>query len=228
MRTLFIIVISLIIVFPSMILGQDKEKYTLSSERLDNEGKELDTQIFNLNNKIQDMIKQYDLISTKGIRILPYQTTYNLGSNFIEIERHVFTMSVINPGIITGIKTKKIKIFSTGQTISRIESKIYEKNFNTEVTNLVLIVDPSPGNPGTDDILFTHIIKGKTVLNKKKFGNIKNSTAYPVRNEVKRQFLIPHLTEFYNSLLFIAESYYKSVKDSDSNMSEFLRKSTVY
>ena len=68
----------------------------------------------------------------------------------------------------------------------------------------------------------------KTVVDGKKLGDIKNSIVYPVRNNIKRDFLIPSLAYFYNVLLNIAETYSKGVKDSDSMMYEFLRKSTEY
>ena len=66
------------------------------------------------------------------------------------------------------------------------------------------------------------------LLNNKKLGTVKNTTAYPLRNEIKREFLIPHLSTFYSAILFISEAYYKSLKDSDSSLSEFLKKSTKY
>ncbi len=56
---------------------------------------------------------------------------------------------------------------------------------------------------------------------------MKNSTAFPVRNSLKRVFLVPHLEYFYQVLLSIAETYAKGIKDSDSQMFEFLKESTL-
>jgi hypothetical protein len=208
--------------------AKSEKKYTLTSKKLDNQGKELDSQIIDLNNKIADVIKKFKLLNTPGIRILPYQTTYVLGKDYIEMEKHLFLKDQLYNRKIAGIKKKKIKITTNGQTVTRIESTIFEKDFDSGRVNEVIIIDPSPQSGGTDDITFTHNYGGTLVVKNKKMADIKNSTANPVRNEIKREFLIPHLSIFYNSLLFIAGSYYKSLKDSDSGMSEFLKKSTKY
>ncbi len=217
-----------IIFVPVLIFAQVGDKYKLTSEKLDKQGNSLDEEILNLNKKIAAVIKKYNLLKTKDIRILPYQTTYNLGDNYIEIEKHLFTKDKLYGRKITGIKKKRIKIYTNGETISKIESLIFEKNFDSGEINEVFITDPSPGTVSTDDIIFTHKYLGKTIVNGKRLGDVKNTTANPVRNEIKQTFLVPHLNIFYNSLLFIASSYYKSLKDSDLYMSEFLKKSTRY
>jgi hypothetical protein len=214
--------------------GEEKKQYSLSSEKLDSYGKELDAQILEFNKKIEGAIKKYDLYNTKDIRILPYQTDYNITKDYIEIEKHIFIKDNIYKnniaGIkdIVGIKTKNIKIYTNGQTVSKIETKIFEKYFNSGDQSLVYIVDPSPTTEGTDDITFTHVLKGKKILDNKKLGEIKNTTSSPVRNDIKRDFLVPHLSVFYNSILFIAEAYYSSLKDADQNMSDFLKESADY
>jgi hypothetical protein len=232
MRVFIIVLIAAFVLAPASDAQNKKEaksgKYTLKSEKLDKQGKELDAQIVDLNNKIASVIKKFDLLNTPGIRILPYQTSYVLGKNFIEMEKHLFIKDTLYNRKIAGIKKKRIKITTNGQTVSRIESTIFEKDFDSGRVNEVIIIDPSPLSSGTNDITFTHNYVGKQVVKNKKMGDIKNTTANPVRNEIKREFLIPHLTIFYNSLLFIAGSYYKSLKDTDSSMSEFLRKSTKY
>ncbi len=139
------------------------------------------------------------------------------------MKENVYKNNVAGIKDVVGIRTKKIKIFTNGQTVTRLESVIYEKYFNTRETSYVEISDPSPTSEGTDDITFTHIYKGKKILDNKKLGDIKNTTASPIRNDIKRDFLLPHLNQFYASILFIAEAYYSSLKDADQNMHEFLR-----
>jgi len=208
--------------------NQDKQ-YKLSSENLDSQEKELDREIVELNKKIENAIKKYDLLNTKDIRMLPYQTEYHLDKDSIAIETHVFIRSNLYKGNIpsspdiVGMRVKGIKIYTNGQTISKIESRIYEKYFNNDEMNEVIIVDPSPTTEGTDDILFTHRFKGKVLMENKKLGDVKNTTAFPVRSELKREFLVPNLDVFYNSIMFIAEAYYKSLKDGEENMSDFLK-----
>ena len=234
MKKLIVLPVLLLLIFPVFTGAQEKkaeekkQTYKLSSEMLDNQGKELDKQISSLNKKLTDIVTKYDLLNTPGIRIVPYQTTYKLGKDYIEIEKHLVLKDLIYNRTITGIKTKKIRVYTSGKNVTKVVSEIYEKSNETGQVNIVRIEDPSPLSEGTDDILFTHVYKGKTLLRDRKLGEIKNTTAYPVRNDLKRDFLIPHLTYFSDKLQFIAEAYYKSVKDTDSNLAEFLKKSTQY
>ena len=77
-------------------------------------------------------------------------------------------------------------------------------------------------------MVFNHTWRGKKIVDNKTMSKIKNTTASPLRNQIKSDFLIPHLSQFYRSLIFIAEAYYKSLKDSDSAMRNFLEKSIIY
>jgi hypothetical protein len=126
------------------------------------------------------------------------------------------------------LRKKSVKIFMSGQSVARIESVIYEKDYESGVTTEVRILDPSPGAPGTDDIVFTHLLNGKKLLDAKKLVEIKNTTAFPVRNDLKRDFYVPHLSYFYSVILSVSETYSKSIKDADTLMSEFLKKSRDY
>jgi len=103
-----------------------------------------------------------------------------------------------------------------------------ERDYNGGLSTQVIIVDPTPTAAGTDDIIFTHILNGKKLLDGRKLGEVKNSTAFPVRNNLKREFLVPHLEYFSQVLLSIAETYARGIKDSDSQMYEFLKQSTSY
>ncbi len=205
--------------------GADTEK--MSSENLEAESRALDSQVVEINKKIENVISRYRLMENKNIRILPYQVTYTLGSNYIEIERHNFERDILTNKIII-LKKKSIKLFTSGQSLTKIETTITEQNYKAATVMHVTIVDPSPSTVETGDIIFTQIVNNKTVVDGKKLGDIKNSIVYPVRNNIKRDFLIPSLAYFYNVLLNIAETYSKGVKDSDSMMYEFLRKSTEY
>lgn len=199
----------------------------LSSAKLDVEGKALDEQIIDLNRRIEGVISKYKLMDTKDIRILPFQITYTLGNGFIEMERHSFEKNELLDKIIR-LKKKSIKIYTSGSGVTKIESRIFERDYNSNLTTEVFIIDSSPSAAGTDDIVFTHALNGKKLLDVRRLGEVKNTTAFPVRNDIKREFLVPHLSYFYNVILNIAETYAKSVKDSDSMMAEFLRSSTVY
>ena len=208
--------------------GDKGQAYKLTSETLNQQGKDLDSQITKLSQKMADIIKKYELLKADSVRIIPYQTTYVLGSNFIEMEKHSFKKEDIYARDVVGIQIRKVKIYTDGQSISKIESEIYDRDYYSGTSYVVKITDPSPMTEGTDDIVFTHMINGKTLLDGKKLGDIKNTTAFPIRNELKRDFLVPHYSYFMNSMLFIAEAYFKGLKDAESSMSEFLKKANQY
>ncbi len=200
---------------------------TLTSEKLDNEGRALDEQIVSISKKIADVISRYKLMTIKDIRLLPYQVSYTLGDGYIEIQRHSFERDELTKQV-TRLKKKIIKIYSTGSGVTKIESEIIDRDYNGATSTQVTIMDLTPSAAGTDDIVFTHAINGKKLLDGRRLGEVKNSTAFPVRNSLKREFLVPHLEYFCQVLLSIAETYAKGIKDSDSQMYEFLKESTSY
>ena len=204
------------------------EKTGLMSDELVTEGSQLDKEIEQLYKKITDVIVNYKLPEVKDIRILPYRTTYNIGDNFIEIEKYELLRDTYVDDKILGINKKTIKVFLSGNSISKVESQITEQYLDTGSTDMVIIDDPSPSSPGTDDIMFTQIRRNVKIMNNKKLSEIKNNRVSPLRNNIKKEFIIPHLTFLYDTLLDIAETYYKGVKDSDSLLSDFLKKSTKY
>lgn len=230
--------ISLIVIVASPVFTQQrstaKKKYILKSDILKQQGKELDREISLLNSKILNVITKYDLINTKDIRIIPYRTNYEMGKDFIKIEKHRFIKTnilknnIAGIGDVIGIRTKSIKFFVPGGKVTRVESRIYERFYNSGETTEVLITDPSPGTEDVSDMVFTHLYKGRVFLDKKKLGDVKNTTASPLRNNLKREFVIPHLNSFYNTVMFVAQAHYKSLKDADQNMSDFLKKSAKF
>jgi hypothetical protein len=213
-------------------VAQDKkesdQEYKLTSQTLDQQGGELDKQVTAYAGRMADIIKKYNLLKTTGIRIIPYQTTYVQGADFIEMEKYSFIKDDIYNRDVVGVQSRRIKLYTSGDSISKIESEIYDHFYWAGTSNIVRITDPSPLTAGTDDITFTHIVNGKTFLDNKKLADIKNTTAYPIRNELKREFLVPHMSYFMNSLLFIAEAYYKGMKDSEEGMTEYLKKAKKF
>ena len=233
-RMLLTLSVITFILFPNTdSISQEKKEVKsqqtkLSSDKLIAEGKDLDNQIININNKIQNVISTYKLLTTKSIRLVPYRVTYRLGENYIEIEKYELKRDILSDDRIIGIKNRRIRVYTTGENISKIESEVSEKDVGIESETIVKVVDPSPTTAGTDDIIFTHSYRNKKLINNKKLGEIKNNRIFPIRNDIKKDFLIPHFSFLYNTVLDIAETYYKGIKDSDSLMTEFLIKSTKY
>jgi hypothetical protein len=204
--------------------GQDKS--SLSSENLDLENKNLDQIIKDLNDKIQGVFQKYKLAENKDIKIIPYQVDFIEGDGFILVERHMFLRDNMDVKV-TGEKRKSMKFYVSGGNLSKVESTVYERDYNSASLLIVEVTDPTPLTEGTDDVTIKQTYRGK-VLFSKTLGELKNTTAFPVRIDFKRGFYIPHLTYFYETILSIAETYSKNAKDTDSSVSEFLKSSTDY
>ena len=130
------------------------------------------------------------------------------------------------------IEVKNLEFNYFAQKKSGIKGfKLGNVSFDIKSKKIFTIIGPN--GSGKSTLLKTLIginvpYKGKILINDKKLGEIRNNRAFPIRNDIKREFLIPHSTFIYNTFLKIAELYYKGIKDSDSAMSDFLKKSTSY
>jgi hypothetical protein len=215
-------------IFTGGVFSQEPKKDSLESEMIVNEGKQLDQEVLTFCKRIEDTVAKYKLMSIKDIRLLPFQVSYSQGNDYIYLEKHFFVKDDIVPNKIKIKKLKSIKIYTNGTTVSKLESIIREENYYKNTVSEVKIIDPTPTTLGTDDIVFTYIRENKVILTDKRLSEVKNSTAFPIQNQLKREFYIPHLMYFYDVLLSIAETYYKGMKDVDSTMTEFLKDSTKY
>jgi hypothetical protein len=229
----------IITLFVNIIAAQEKksgdsaktdrpDKTLLVSEELNAEGQKLDEEIDSTYKKVNNVIVNYKLSQLKDIKMLPYRTVYNVKENYIEVEKYDLVKDAFYDEKYTGINKKIIKIFLSGNTISRVESELLEQKVGGAYVDRVIIIDPSPMTPGTDDILFTQIQKNVKIIENKKLGEIKNNRASPIRNDIKKEFIIPHIIFLYDVLFDIAETYYKGIKDADRMLSDFLKKSTKY
>jgi hypothetical protein len=223
-----IVVIVAVLIAANPGFSQEAKNTTLTSQNLTEESKQLDQQILSICKRIEDTIATYKLMTIKDIRLLPFQVSYTQGNDFIYLEKHFFINDDIIPNKIKLQKLKSIKIYTNGTTINKIESLIREENYYENSVTEVKIVDPSPNTVGTDDIVFTFVKNNKPIVNDKKLSEVKNTLAFPIQNQLKNEFYIPHLMYFYDVLLNISETYYKGIKDIDSTMTEFLKSSTKY
>lgn len=204
------------------------DKTELVSEELQIEGQKLDEEIEKICKKIKDVIVNYKLTQIKDIKVLPYRTNFNIKENYIELEKYLLERDYFFDDKITGIHKTIVKIYFSGDSISKIESEIIDQQVGIGYTDRVIIIDPSPLTPGTDDIIFTQVKRNVKMIDNKKLGEIKNNRVAPIKNSIKKEFIIPHINFLYDSLLSIAETYYKGIKDADAMLYEFLKKSTKY
>ncbi len=205
----------------------------LISERLDNQGKTYDKQILELSTAIQKKVAETGILTNEHIRALPYQTQFKVGPDrdkpqYFDIIRHSYIRGAQFGRDYVGIEEKTLRVYTDGNSISKVETIVSTKNYNSQEVEIVTVLDPSPLTESTDDMIFTHIANRRTLVDQKKMSDIKNTLAQPHRNEIKIQFIIPNLSTLLNSIIFISEVTQKSFGDSDQEMLEFLKRSTLY
>ncbi len=223
----------------------------LKSAELDKDGQALDKQMQKVYTDMQKVITSYGFLKDelrRGITTLPYQIAFRYakdkdkegkevsGTDHIAIERHKFIKSDLQNSKIVGVKNRVMKLYYSGENINKIVTEITQRNYEDDSTTIVTIVDPTPMDEKTDDITMTHIFQfdGTTkkdgskrqivYLDNKKLGEVQNSTAFPIKNELKRDFLVPNANYFHNVLVDIAETYFKGKKDAETIMADFLKK----
>jgi hypothetical protein len=221
-----LLIVFIIIFLPLQLFAEDeKNSYSLKSERIEKKSGILDKQILEINKKMASLVNRYNLMSIEDITLVPYQYSYRKEKGYFELERHSFDLDPLLESKIAGIRISRIRVYSSGKGISKIEIMVYSNDYRSGFWDRVTIVDPSPMEVGTGDITFTHISNGKKKLENKKLRDVKNTSAFPVRNKVKENFILPAMQEFYDAIHFTAEAYVKSFKDNDSHMAQFLKES---
>lgn len=201
----------------------EKRNYSLKGENIIKEGQLLDSHYEATTRRMGELIKRYKLLTTKDIVTVPYQVEYSLGKDFIKMEKHSFERSAYDRKRILSVYKKSITIFTDGLQVRKIETSVYRKDYRTGNDNLVTLTDPTPTAGGTDDITITQVKNGKTIMKARKLKDFRNTTAYPVRNDLKRNFLIDHIGTFNEYLLLIGESYDKKNREHDSEVNGFLK-----
>jgi hypothetical protein len=227
------IIVFILMIFMAGQFFTTAQDNRLISERLDNQGKTYDKQILELNTAIQKKVAETGILTNKNIRALPYQTQFRVGPDrekpqYFDIIRHSYIRSAQFGRDYVGIEEKILRVYTDGNSISKLETIVSTKNYNSQEVELVTVIDPSPLTESTDDMIFTHTANRRTLVDQKKMSDIKNTLAQPHRNEIKIQFIIPNLSTLLNSIIFISEATQKSFGDSDQEMLEFLKRSTLY
>jgi len=213
--------------------GTDEKKNTLTSKAIEEKGQAFDKQIADLNKSIQQVVADANMMAGSGIKTLPYQTDINWGPEkdnpkYVQIVKHIYIKDGLFTGNLIGFEEKVLRIYSDGKTVNQVETIIKTKNFKSQDEEIVTVLDPSPSTESTDDVILNHTLNGKKLIDKKKLGEVLNNIDSPIRNGIKSEFIILNLTTLEKTLLFITESNKKGSKDADMNVSEFLKKSTLY
>jgi hypothetical protein len=231
---------------------ESKDNKTTSKE-MEDESLNLDKQIYALYKDIQKALTENKLLSEdvrKNIKSVPFQSNLKFGKDedgkeYIEFEKYRFIRSELQINRVIGVKMKSMRIYysGSGESITKLETRVYDRSYEDESSSLALMVDPAPASEKAGEITFSHTytvesenmgakIKKKKkeikYVDNKKMKDMVNTPASPIQNELKRNFIIPNLTYFYNVLLNVAETFYRGQKDSDSIMADYLTNSADY
>jgi len=239
MRRFSALLITFFLVIPVFISAQQRQD-KLNSQLIDEKGKALDKEIIDLYKLVEGVIANSDIMSPDGVKFLPYQTDIIYGPDYdpkkkdnkkpeyFELIKHIYIRAGIFSGRLVGYEEKTLRIYSNGKTINKMEAIIKVRNFQEQSEEILTVVDSSPTSGSKDNIILTHVRNGRTVVDKKKLGDILNNIDLPIANEIKSDFMIPTLVTLYKNILFITEVNLKNSKDVDANVADFLKKSTFY
>ena len=232
MKRLSAILITFFLIIPVFISAQQKED-KFRSQIIDNKSKDLDRQILDLYKNIERVIANSDIMSPEGVKYLPYQTDIFYGPNkdkpeYLELVKHMYIKESFQNRNLIGYEEKVLRIYTNGKTVSKLETIIKIRNFRLQSEEILTVVDPSPGSESKDNIVLDHVRNGKKIVDQKKLGEIINNIDIPIKNEIKAEFMIPHLVSLYRNLVFITEANLMDATGADMNMSDFLIRSTNY
>lgn len=230
MKKIFLTGIIIMLAAPAMLFAADAKA---ALQRIEDQGKSYDRQILEIYNSIQKVIADNNIMANDMIKTLPYQTDMNFGPDkknpqYFELIKHVYVRDGLFSSTPIGLEEKILRIYTDGKNVSKLETIIQTKNFKTLEVENVTVTDPSPSTESTEDVVFTHTYNGKKIIEQKKLSEVKNTVQLPLRNSIRVQFMIPNLTILHNNLLFITETNKKDSKDTDVNMSEFLKRAIQY
>jgi len=207
---------------------ENNKKDLLHCPNITSEDIRLDKQYRQITQKMEQIINRYKIHEKKDIQIVPYQVEYTQGKDFIKIEKHAFKKSPYDMTRILSVHKKSLTIYIKEKKVSKLIVEIYKKNYESSRTTKLTLIDKSPTSGLTGDISITQEVNGIRTFNNKKLKDFRNTTANPLRNELKRYFLISHVEQFKSYIVYIGERYDNSKKNNEKNATNFLRRESLY
>lgn len=232
----------------------DKQK----AEEIQKTEKYLDGRI----KEINDLLKYYIKLKDANVKLSPGKTVYTdskktekyKDESFIELESYSFIPASYVSNKSVGTSSKALRLYYSGENLSKVETTIIEDNFNTKLTTISVIVDPSPATEDSSDIVVRSLtlrnntpsiekmdeyLKKLRDTSKKpefklgdfyegKMSEIQNTISNPLRVRFKRTFYVKNLRYFEKMYRFTEDYYRRYGKDSDAATIETLKKSLKY
>jgi len=227
--TKIIITFLFFIIISTISYGDDNhQKNLLKCNNISKEDLRLDKQYKEVTSKMEKIINRYKIHENKNIQTFPYQVEYSRGNDFIKLEKYTMKKSPYDMTRILSVHKKSITIFIKNNKITKLIANIYKKDYESSNTINLTLIDNSPTSGFTKGILITQNINGNYTLKDKKLKDFRNTSASPIRNELKRNFLINHIEQFNNYIVFIGERFDSTKKDNEQNVTNFLRTEARY
>lgn len=185
----------------SSVNAQTEGEQKQLSEELKEMEEKLQKQVLELNEKLG----QYSVLKEWELRYSPVQTRLRKSDEYLELESYSFIPRYMGSPVFVGKKTKIMRLYFSGDSVSKVENIIEELNFETKVRTYTLVVDPSPGSADTNDITVEHVelndFDRENPLEDKKaykttLGDMKNTISLPFRIQFLRDFYVTQLKTF--------------------------------
>ena len=181
-------------------------KYELSEDIKKNE-KAFDLKILEMNRKLA----RYQLLMDVDVKFTPERTEFsqNREQNYVQLESYSFIPRSTLVTDYVGLRYRTLRLYFSGNQLSRIESKMFERNFDTSSKLEITVVDPSPNTEETGDIMITRNFNDGDIK-KINLSAIENINRRPLRRNFKR--------DYYRKNLFYFEGLYKIVEEWQSRI----------
>ncbi len=204
-------------------LSKGKNTEIQKSVELDKTEKALDEHI----KKLGEMLQRYDKLQNIDVKYTPGQTIFTKGDGYIELISYNFIPTSFSYGKPVGTKEKRLRLFFSGETLTKMETEVMEQDFLRQTKFYSKVVDPSPTDAEVNDITITtsfNDAKAYEVTLK----NMENSLTNPLRINYKREYYIDHLTYFEKMYRFTEEFQKHYGTNNDMITIERLKKSLAY
>ena len=195
------------------------------SKELEASDKAIDAKILNLNQRMA----RYLVLMNMDIKLMPERTELikNKDKNYIELESYSFIQKSRLISEVVGLRYKTLRLYFSGNRVSRIETRVFEQNFYTFSKLEIVVVDPSPNTEDTKDIMVTR--KFNDGMRKKvNLVAMENTRTRPLRIRFKRKYYQKNLIYFEKLYRFVEEFQNRIGGDFDKVLINDLKDSLDY
>lgn len=174
-----------------------------------------------------EMLANYSNLQDESIIYSPDKTIFTVGDGYIELESYNFIREELQSTKIVGGQQKFMRLYFSGESLTKIETEIIEKNFAAKSTYYTKIVDPDPTSAENNDIEITVKVDDDpsrtTTLEQ-----MQNTLTNPNRIKFKREFYITNLQDFERLFRYTEKYRAHYSSNDDYNAIEIMKRSLKY